>query len=71
MRQINQTVTPVYSEPASSELTAPILPPTAPSVVSSDLFYIIIALTIFTKVTVEAMARLVKVIVQSKAIGEE
>ena len=62
MLQTNQTVTPVYSEPASSELTVPIVPPTAPSVTGSDLFYIIIALTIFTKVTVEAMARLIKVI---------
>ena len=70
MRQINQTVAPVYPEPASSEITVPIVPPTVPSMAGSDLFYIIIALTIFTKVMVEAIARLVKIIVRSKVIGE-
>jgi len=51
---------------AVSEIDVPIVPSTAPSVMGSDLFYIIIALTIFTKATIEAIALLVKVAVRVK-----
>ncbi|MGK7889727.1 MAG: hypothetical protein AB4042_10360 [Leptolyngbyaceae cyanobacterium] len=49
----------------------PVVPPTSPSVSGSDLFYLIIALTVFTKVMVEAIALLVKIILQGKTPDDE
>ncbi|NER00573.1 MAG: hypothetical protein F6K30_28405, partial [Cyanothece sp. SIO2G6] len=55
-----------------SEINVPV-PSTPPSVTGSDLFYFIIALTIFTSVTIGAIARLTKITLQVKTPddGEE